>query len=363
MYKLFGDLQSYFKYHEITTDSMVFRLHNQFTAALLFTCSMIISANQYVGNPISCIVQGLPTHPINTYCWITSTFTMPDAFNRREGIDVAHPGVANDYGNENAKKYYTYYQWVCFALFFQAVLCYLPHYLWKIWEGGLINMLVMGMNHGLEQEDTITKKKGILMNYLITHIKRHNSYAYRYFVCEVLCLVNIITQLYLMDLFFDGEFLKYGWSVLNISDAPQEKRIDPMVYVFPRVTKCIFHKYGASGTIQKHDSLCILPLNIVNEKTYIFIWFWFMLLTVLLVGLLTYRAAIIFAPVIRPRLLQLSSRLLPIETCQSINKKIDLGDWWILYTLSANMDSLVYRDLLQELAKKMGDSISQPVSP
>ena len=136
-----------------------------------------------------------------------------------------------------------------------------------------------------------------------------------------------------------------------------------MVYVFPRVTKCIFHKYGASGTIQKHDSLCILPLNIVNEKTYIFIWFWFLTLTALLVGLLTYRAAIIFAPIIRPRLLQLSSRLLPIETCQSINKKIDLGDWWILYTLSSNMDSLVYRDLLQELTKKMGDPISQPVSP
>lgn len=88
MYKLLGDLKSYFKHQEITTDSMVFRLHNQFTAVLLFTCSMIISANQYVGNPISCIVQGLPTHPINTYCWITSTFTMPDAFNRRVSVDL-----------------------------------------------------------------------------------------------------------------------------------------------------------------------------------------------------------------------------------------------------------------------------------
>ena len=50
--------------------------------------------------------------------------------------------------------------------------------------------------------------------------------------------------------------------VLKYSDQPQENRVDPMVYVFPRVTKCIFHKYGASGSIQKHDSLCILPLNI-----------------------------------------------------------------------------------------------------
>lgn len=83
MLKLLGNLKSYFKYREIVTDSMVFRMHNLFTSVLLFTCSMIITANQFVGNPISCIVQGLPTHVINTYCWITSTFTMPDAFNRQ----------------------------------------------------------------------------------------------------------------------------------------------------------------------------------------------------------------------------------------------------------------------------------------
>ena len=47
-----------------------------------------------------------------------------------------------------------------------------------------------------------------------------------------------------------------------------------MIYIFPRMTKCTFHKFGASGEVEKHDALCILPLNIVNEKIYIFIWFW-----------------------------------------------------------------------------------------
>lgn len=114
-------------------------------------------------------------------------------------------------------------------------------------------------------------------------------YAIRYWVCEALCLVNILLQMWLMNSFFDGEFLLYGSRVMNLSETPQEQRFDPMVYVFPRVTKCIFHKYGASGSIQKHDSLCILPLNIVNEKTYIFIWFWYVILLGLLIGLLVYR--------------------------------------------------------------------------
>lgn len=120
MFKLFGGLKDYFKVPEVIIDSPIFRLHNLFTTALLLTCSLVITATQYVGKPIECIVNGLPTHPINTYCWITSTFTMPDAFQRQVGKEVAHPGVGNDFDDEHAKKYYTYYQWVCFVLFFQV---------------------------------------------------------------------------------------------------------------------------------------------------------------------------------------------------------------------------------------------------
>lgn len=83
MYKLLGGLKDYFKWQEVQTDNAVFRLHNVFTTVLLLTCSLVITATQYVGQPISCIVNGIPTHVVNTFCWISSTFTMPDAFNRQ----------------------------------------------------------------------------------------------------------------------------------------------------------------------------------------------------------------------------------------------------------------------------------------
>lgn len=35
-----------------------------------------------------------------------------------------------------------YYQWVCIVLCFQALLFYIPRYLWKTWETGLLRMLV-----------------------------------------------------------------------------------------------------------------------------------------------------------------------------------------------------------------------------
>ena len=62
-----------------------------------------------------------------------------------------------------------------------------------------------------------------------------------------------------------------------------------MFFTFSQVTKCVFHKYGPSGTIQKHDALCILPLNIINEKIYIFLYFWFVFLAAVSAVWLVYR--------------------------------------------------------------------------
>ena len=45
----------------------------------------------------------------------------------------------------------------------------------------------------------------------------------------------------------------------------QEDRLDPMIYIFPRMTKCTFNKFGPGGTLQRRDALCVLPVNIINE--------------------------------------------------------------------------------------------------
>ena len=41
--------------------------------------------------------------------------------------------------------------------------------------------------------------------------------------------------------------------------------MDPLIRVFPRLTKCNFHKYGYSGSIETHDALCFLCCKYFDE--------------------------------------------------------------------------------------------------
>lgn len=56
-----------------------------------------------------------------------------------------------------------------------------------------------------------------------------------------------IGNIFFIDLFLGGAFMTYGTDVLRFTGDNQENRTDPMVAVFPRITKCTFHKYGSSG--------------------------------------------------------------------------------------------------------------------
>ena len=105
--------------------------------------------------------------------------------------------------------------------------------------------------------------------------------------------------MYFVNFFLGGVFMTYGTDVINFMSMEDKDRSDPMMEVFPRVTKCTFHKYGASGTIQKLDALCVLGLNIINEKIYITLWFWFVLLALITALYSVYVVALISMPGLR----------------------------------------------------------------
>ena len=161
-------------------------------------------------------------------------------------------------------------------------------------------------------------------------------------------------QMFLMDRFFEGAFFTFGLEVIAFAERDQEDRLDPMVYIFPRMTKCTFHKFGASGEVEKHDALCILPLNIVNEKIYIFLWFWFLILGILSALVVVYRLVIIISPRMRAYLLYIRFRLIKREVINTIVKKSKMGDWFLFYMLGQNVDSIIFKEVMHELARRLG---------
>ena len=336
----------------VCNDNSVFRLHYKATTALLLVCCLLVTHKQYIGDPINCIVEGVDEKVLNTYCWIQSTFTVPNrATGEKIGEHVPHPGVATpEEGDE--LKYHKYYQWVCFMLFFQAILFYVPHYLWKMWEGGKCQMLVMDMQSPVAKEESRRDRQKLITDYFTLNLHHHNVYAVRFFCCEVLNFVNVLAQIYFTDRFLGYEFTTYGSRVVEYANMDPEDRPDPMALVFPKVTKCTFHKYGPSGTVQRLDGLCVLFVNIINEKIYVVLWFWFIMLAVVTGLALLYRLVLLLSPQMRLHLLTERAGLAPQGQVAVVGRKCQIGDWFVLHQMGKNMDPIAFKELICRLATR-----------
>jgi innexin len=66
--------------------------------------------------------------------------------------------------------------------------------LWKSWEGGKIHALMMDLDVGICSEVEKKQKKKLLLDYLWDNLKNHNWWAYRYYLCELLALLNVIGE-------------------------------------------------------------------------------------------------------------------------------------------------------------------------
>merc|ERR1712141_242409 len=156
----FDSIKGFLKFDHVWIDNNVFRLHYKATVIIFVTASMFSGQKQYIGDPIDCMVDGVPGGTMDTYCWIHGTYSIPTRWTGVQGQDTPHPGVApvadlalpvfNDGAvpsqaqqiPQSEKRYHKYYQWVAFVLFLHAVFFYIPRYLWKTSENGKIKMLL-----------------------------------------------------------------------------------------------------------------------------------------------------------------------------------------------------------------------------
>lgn len=166
------------KKHNAQVDNAVFHLHYRVTFVVFLISSALVTAREYIGNPIQCISKAVPGNVLNTFCFIMSTFSVPRHWDAPLGDGVAYPGVGS-HDDEDEIKYHAYYQWVPFVLVLQAIMFYIPRYLWKNMEGGLFTTILAGLDKLTLDDGQRHKKHKILSQYMIKHLHMHMNWAIR----------------------------------------------------------------------------------------------------------------------------------------------------------------------------------------
>eukprot|EP00091_Calanus_sinicus_P001487 TRINITY_DN11475_c0_g1_i1.p1 TRINITY_DN11475_c0_g1~~TRINITY_DN11475_c0_g1_i1.p1 ORF type:complete len:207 (+),score=53.67 TRINITY_DN11475_c0_g1_i1:49-621(+) len=190
---------------------------------------------------------------------------------------------------------------------------------------------------------------------MVESLNTHNIWTIKIFIAEIIYFLNVLGNIYFIDVFLGGEFRTYGLQVASMMEEDPEDRVDPMSRIFPRVTKCTFNKFGPSGSIQRRDAMCVLPVNIINEKIYVFLWFWLAALLIITGLSLLYSAFLLSAPSVRNMMLRsrAAHQARVTAALDEVTRKLQMGDWKLLHILGMNIGRpLVFGELVVELASR-----------
>ena len=106
---------------------------------------------------------------------------------------------------------------------------------------------------------------------------RFGNYLVTLFLFSKLCyIVNVVGQLFVLNRVLSTRYSTFGVDMLNAVVSESDWTEDSYV-AFPRVTLCDFKVRGQDlGNVQTYTVQCVLPVNLYNEKIYMFLWFWMM---------------------------------------------------------------------------------------
>jgi len=151
-----------------------------------------------------------------------------------------------------------------------------------------------------------------------------------------------------------------------------------MAQVFPQMGKCNFRMYGPSGSIETRDVMCLLPTNVANEKIYITLWLWLVILFCITALWLIYRlfSMIRFTrePIFKFRVVTLprfwkkslddvDSRLATTSDVDEVLYRFHkYSDFILLSQLGDNMEAGLFSEFIHHLANHRPDEIKNSSS-
>uniref|UniRef100_A0A915CNC5 Innexin n=1 Tax=Ditylenchus dipsaci TaxID=166011 RepID=A0A915CNC5_9BILA len=263
------------------------------TSIMLAFFSLAISAKQYFGSPMKCWTpqdfKGGWQEYAENYCFIRTIHKTIDFQNSYFVPDDEE--VPSDL--ELRADQISYYRWVPIVLACQALLFWLPNWLWNMLHKqtavnprSIVNEAVKSRSlAGAEREQEIKNLAYYIGDVLSVfqpskkRIARSGLNATAlYLGVKLAYALNAFGQLIMLNKFLGGEYFSWGYetmiSVVNGEDWKES-------VVFPRVIMCDFVVRRLANP-QRWSIQCVMMLNMINEKMYFFLYFWF-----IFVGLVT----------------------------------------------------------------------------
>merc|ERR1711994_70464 len=299
---------------------------------------------------------------LESYCWMYSTWSIP---NQYKGVCSAHgdlSGITVEEWNKERTSivYNSYYQWVPLYLVSLAIVFYLPRLLWLMLEGGLMKFFGKGTTTRVIEDQE--EKEEALVKFFCQNV--HNKYSIYFFGfigCEVLNVFLVLIQFVFTNIFLHHRFSFYGPQVLFYYRLPEEEQAlqkNPMCWAFPRLASCNYWRWGPGGMQENINAICVLALNMINDKVFLVLWWWFFLVSVIGIVRLVYRFVQTQSSKLRFQLINMrmnryfkrpTTKMCKIE---SYLVQCSLGDWFVLYQLSKNLNRPFFFDFLVHLSQR-----------
>ncbi|VDN54171.1 unnamed protein product [Dracunculus medinensis] len=265
--------------------SLAERLSSTITVCILAISSAILLSTHVLGEPITCWTPAQFTKTwvdfVNQYCYVHGTYFVP----LEEGLDYSPL--------ERRKFPINYYQWVPYILAAQALLYYLPRFIWRCFCSfsgyDLIEAIHQVENNWQDLKRNEEKFKARLATFekqsaifiwdgiLLARKKRLHYLPFYYFLYIFLQACNSWVQfIWLNASIQSATYTLWGPSIISDLFHGVDWQVSGH---FPRITHCDFSR-RRPASVQLDTVLCVLTLNIYYEKLLLFLWFWMLIIAI-----------------------------------------------------------------------------------
>ena len=307
------------------------------------------------------IRSGVKTEAIDAFCWIHATFPLdPSLIEKLSKLSPGPPHINRLCStNQSPPPDTSYYQWVHVFLIVQAVIFLVPTHLWTNMEGRRVSSLCLD-----EVKDNYYEidKWRISVEAFVITLKQNNWYFTKFLICEALQLCILLGVIYLTDIFLYGMFYTLGLNTINYYLTPPDIRrnmISPACQVFPTVTSCQFPTGSLTGTVNIDHALCVLSLNIINDKIFLIEWGWFLFLLVIAIISTLCRILSLAIPWLRVAMLKSTDISFSMEDDKLIKRVVErcrLGDWFLLTMVKKNLNDRQFTSWIKEVDERINET-------